>query len=409
MSPKHFNLLEDVQKRIISSVYSDHLLSLGELREEYSVFMSNSENVYENAKNSPHLAVDYLHSIQNALCRRRMIESYRTMLINLIDALREANHKSITLVFKRALDILEDDFAVELSVAIDEIVDDEECSSDESENECQIPTDVVYIEEGQTEIKECVYINRDDISVIVIPSSVRNIHSKAFINFYGSYRVNISNPIYSSSDGILYNKDKSMLLRVPIKVGFDAYSTAAAVKTIGKYAFQGLIHLICIDISDNVERIEDFAFSENLDLEEVHISKNVEYMGHQLFIGCDNLQIIYCDIDDLSKLKIESDTFASLDLLKVRLIVPPSVVEKYRQHTVLGKFKKIEANTNMLENKPEPEVPSYISAYTHYGGGGSGWGTFHGYQNVSGHWRSGHWRNGYWVSGHYVRSHGRYR
>lgn len=132
-------------------------------------------------------------------------------------------------------------------------------------------------------------------------------------------------------------------------------------------------------------------------------------MGHQLFIGCDNLQIIYCDIDDLSKLKIESDTFASLDLLKVRLIVPPSVVEKYRQHTVLGKFKKIEANTNMLENKPEPEVPSYISAYTHYGGGGSGWGTFHGYQNVSGHWRSGHWRNGYWVSGHYVRSHGRYR
>jgi hypothetical protein len=127
MSPKHFNLLEDVQKRIISSVYSDHLLSLGELREEYSVFMSNAENVYENAKNSPHLAVDYLHSIQNALCRRRMIESYRTMLINLIDALREANHKSIALVFKRALDILEDDFAVELSVAIDEIVDDEDC------------------------------------------------------------------------------------------------------------------------------------------------------------------------------------------------------------------------------------------------------------------------------------------
>ena len=244
MSPKHFNLLEDVQKRIISSVYSDHLLSLGELREEYSVFMSNAENVYENAKNSPHLAVDYLHSIQNALCRRRMIESYRTMLINLIDALREANHKSITLVFKRALDILEDDFAVELSVAIDEIVDDEECSSDESENECQIPTDVVYIEEGQTEIKECVYINRDDISVIVIPSSVRNIHSKAFINFYGSYRVNISNPIYSSSDGILYNKDKSMLLRVPIKVGFDDYSKAAAVKKIGKYTFQGLIYLI---------------------------------------------------------------------------------------------------------------------------------------------------------------------
>ena len=409
MSPKHFNLLEDEQKRIITSVYSDHLLSLGELREEYRVFMSNAEIVYEDAKNSPHSAVDYLHSIINAAFRRRMIDSYRTMLMSLIEALREAHHKGIALVFKRALDILEDDFAVELSVAIDEIVDDEKCNYDESENECQIPTDIVYIEEGQTEIKESAYINRDDISVIVIPPSVCNIHSRAFINFYGSYRVNMSNPNYSSSDGILYNKDKSLLLRVPIKVGFDAYSTAAAVKTIGKYAFQGLIHLICIDIGENVERIEDFAFSENLDLEEVHISSNVEYMGHQLFIGCDNLRFIYCNIDDLSKLMIENDAFESLDLLKVKLIVPPSVLEKYRQHAVWGKFTNIEANTNMFENKPEPEVPSYISAYTHYGGGGNGWGTFHGYQSVSGHWRSGHWRNGHWVSGHYVRSHGRYR
>ena len=409
MSPKHFNLLEDEQKRIITSVYSDHLLSLGELREEYRVFMSNAEIVYEDAKNSPHSAVDYLHSIINAAFRRRMIDSYRTMLMSLIEALREAHHKGIALVFKRALDILEDDFAVELSVAIDEIVDDEECGSDESVNESQIPTDIVYIEEGQTEIKESAYINRDDISVIVIPPSVCNIHSRAFINFYGSYRVNMSNPNYSSSDGILYNKDKSLLLRVPIKVGFDAYSTAAAVKTIGKYAFQGLIHLICIDIGENVERIEDFAFSENLDLEEVHISSNVEYMGHQLFIGCDNLRFIYCNIDDLSKLMIENDAFDSLDLQKVKLIVPTSVVEKYKHHSVWGKFTFIIANTNMLENKPEPEIPTHISAYTHYGGGGNGWGTFHGYQSVSGHWMSGHWRNGHWVSGHYVRSHGRWR
>ena len=409
MSPKHFNLLEDEQKRIITSVYSDHLLSLGELREEYRVFMSNAEIVYEDAKNSPHSAVDYLHSITDAAFRRRMIDSYRTMLMSLIEALREAHHKGIALVFKRALDILEDDFAVELTLSIDEIVNEEECTPDDSDDECTVPTDVIYIDEGQTEINECAYSDRDDISVLVIPSSVSYIHSRAFINYYGSYRVNISNPNYSSSDGILYNKDKSRLLRVPIKVGFDAYSTASAVKVIGRYAFQGLIHLISIDIGENVERIEDFAFSQNLDLEELHISSNVVYIGHQLFIGCDNLQIIYCDIVDLSNIMIESDAFDSLDLQKVKLIVPTSVVEKYKQHSAWGKFPLIIANTNMLENKPEPDIPTHISAYTHYGGGGNGWGTFHGYQSVSGHWRSGHWRNGHWVSGHYVRSHGRWR
>ena len=292
MSPKHFNLLEDEQKRIITSVYSDHLLSLGELREEYRVFMSNAEIVYEDAKNSPHSAVDYLHSIINAAFRRRMIDSYRTMLMSLIEALREAHHKGIALVFKRALDILEDDFAVELTLSIDEIVNEEECTPDDSDDECTVPTDVIYIDEGQTEINECAYSDRDDISVLVIPSSVSYIHSRAFINYYGSYRVNISNPNYSSSDGILYNKDKSRLLRVPIKVGFDAYSTASAVKIIGRYAFQGLLHLICIDIGENVERIEDFAFSQNLDLEELHISSNVAYIGHQLFLGCDDLQTL---------------------------------------------------------------------------------------------------------------------
>ena len=371
--------------------------------------MSNAEIVYEDAKNSPHSAVDYLHSIINAAFRRRMIDSYRTMLMSLIEALREAHHKGIALVFKRALDILEDDFAVELTLSIDEIVNEEECTPDDSDDECKVPTDVVYIDEGQTEINECAYFDRDDVSVLVIPSSVSHIHSRAFINYYGSYRVNISNPNYSSSDGILYNKDKSRLLRVPIKVGFDAYSTASAVKVIGRYAFQGLIHLISIDIGENVERIEDFAFSQNLDLEELHISSNVVYMGHQLFIGCDNLQIIYCDIVDLSNIMIESDAFDSLDLQKVKLIVPTSVVEKYKHHSVWGKFTFIIANTNMLENKPEPEIPTHISVYTHYGGGGNGWGTFHGYQSVSGHWRSGHWRNGHWVSGHYVRSHGRWR
>ena len=329
--------------------------------------------------------------------------------MSLIEALRDAHHKGIALVFKRALDILEDDFAVELTLPIDEIVNDEESKPDDSEDECKVPADIFYIDEGQTEISECAYSDRDDISVLVIPSSVSYIHSRAFINYYGSYRVNISNPNYSSSDGILYNKDKSRLLRVPIKVGFDAYSTASAVKIIGRYAFQGLLHLISIDIGENVERIEDFAFSQNLDLEELHISSNVAYIGHQLFIGCDNLQIIYCDIVDLSNIMIESDAFDSLDLQKVKLIVPTSVVEKYKQHSVWGKFTLIIANTNMLENKPEPDIPTQISAYTHYGGGGNGWGTFHGYQSVSGHWRSGHWRNGHWVSGHYVRSHGRWR
>lgn len=410
MSPKHFNLLEDEQKEIITSVYSEHLLSIGVLRSEYSVFMTNVENVYEKAKNSPHSAVDYLHSITDNLLRRRMIESYRSMLISLIDTLRNASHKNIALVFKRALDILQDDFSKELTIPIEDLVITTETEAVNKEIIDETPTGIIRIEEGLTEIGECAYSNNENISSLVIPASITTIHRRAFVNFYGSYVVNIANKKYSSSDGILYNKDKSVLLRVPVKVGFDAYTTATAVKTIGRYAFQGLLHLIFIDIGDNVERIEDLAFCENLDLEELHIASNVIYIGHRFLFGCENLHIIYCDIVDFDKLTIENDAFDGIDLSKVTLIVPPSMLDKYKQHPIWGKFVNIIANANILEEKPEPEIPTYTPTYTHYGGGGyGGWGTYHGYQSVSGHWRSGHYRNGHWVSGHYVRSHGRWR
>lgn len=410
MSPKLFSLLKEEQKMIISSVYSDFVSSVGEIHSEYIVFMPNAENVYEKAKNAPHSAVDYLHSIVDALLRRRMTEAYRRMLISLIDSLRKADHKSIALVFKRALDILQEDFVAELQIPIDALEQSTVPQPEINDKEQGSPSDVLYIEAGQTQIEEFAYCNREDISTVVIPSSIENIHRRAFVNFYGSYRVNISNPKYSSSEGILYNKDKSVLLRVPIKVGFDAYTTATAVKTIAKYAFQGSIHLIFIDIGDNVERIEDYAFCENLDIEELHIASNVKVIGHKILCGCSNLQIIYCDIIDLSKLTIEVDSFEGLDISNVQLIVPPSLVEKYKQHVVFGKFAIIRPNSNILEEKPKPieqTVTNYVPVHTHYGGGG--WGTYHGYQSVSGHYRSGHWRNGHWVSGHYVRSHGRWR
>lgn len=409
MSPKQFNLLEDAQKEIIVSVYSAHILSIGNLCAEYSIFMPNAEFVYEKAKNSPHFAVDYLHSIVNDLLQRKMAQSYRVMLMSLIESLSSAGCKNVALVFKRALDILQADFSAELFLPIDEITEKQEMVLDKDEEESLVPSGIMQLDDGQTEIEEFAFSNKDDISVLVIPASVSNIHHRAFVNFYGTFQVNIGNVMYSSSDGILYNKDKSKLLRVPIKVGFDAYSTATAVKVIGKYAFQGSLHLTFIDVSDNVERIEDFAFCENNDLEELHIAGKVIYIGHHILAGCANLRIIYCELVNLDSLTIEDDAFDGFDLSKVTLIVRPSEVEEFRRHPIWGKFTNTQANNNILEDIPKAEVSSvFPPIHAHYGGCG-GWGTFHGYQSVSGHWRSGHWRNGSWVSGHYVRSHGRWR
>lgn len=404
MSPKNYQLLDEKSKEIITSLYFSTMASLDGIQVEFAQLIASPEEVYNLSRNTPHAAINYLHSVNDAIFRTRIIQSYYNMLMDLIKFLKMAKNESISLVFERSLSILQNDFSLELSESINEIM------KDVSTQELALETidkidESLPIEEGTLLIDEYAFRNRKDIPSLFIPSSVESIHCKAFVDFYGKYRVDIQNPQYSSINGLLYNKDKTMLLRVPINEGIEAHSSALAVRTIGKFAFQGSLQLMYIDVGDNVERIEDYAFLDNVDMKELRISNQVVYIGHNILNGCSNLRIVYCDIIDLTKLEIESDAFNQIDFDGIDLIVPPSTVDKYKRHEVWSKFTNIMPNSFMLDKNPEYELLNDFQTNDN----GSICTVYHGYENVSGHWRKGHWRNGTWVTSHYVSSHRRRR
>ena len=84
--------------------------------------------------------------------------------------------------------------------------------------------------------------DRFQIKKITIPESVIDIDSAAFFDCYvESFEVSSDNPNYSSENGVLYNKDKTSLIRYPIKRTYTNTILCDSLTTIESYAFCGMI------------------------------------------------------------------------------------------------------------------------------------------------------------------------
>ncbi len=179
------------------------------------------------------------------------------------------------------------------------------------------------------------YIKEDDTQDVVVPDSVKGIGKEAFkgiegitsvklgakikkITVWGFIKcsdlldINVSknNPNYSSRDGVLYNKDGTVLLFMPqgrselvipegvVEIGDFACSCAfklnkvvlpSTLKTIGKEAF-----LHCsfeqIVIPKSVESISENAFADCTKLRTVRIDAKLETIDDYTFGKCDTLE-----------------------------------------------------------------------------------------------------------------------
>ncbi len=101
-----------------------------------------------------------------------------------------------------------------------------------------------------------------------------------------------NNQMYSSNSGVVFNKDKDVLVLCPCgKQG--EYIVPDSVTSIGNSAFYRCRSLTSITIPDSVTSIGDSAFAYCNPLSSVTIPKSVTNIGYGAFSGCDSLTI-YC-------------------------------------------------------------------------------------------------------------------
>ena len=131
-----------------------------------------------------------------------------------------------------------------------------------------------------------------DISSVTIPASLTSIGEFAFSGCQNlsSIKVDSANTVYASVGGVLFNKEKSVLLQYPCAKRGAFYDVPSGVTTISGDAFASASNLLGVTIPDGVDSIGDRAFSNCNRLESVSIHQSISDWGSYTFSNCYNLK-----------------------------------------------------------------------------------------------------------------------
>ncbi len=136
-----------------------------------------------------------------------------------------------------------------------------------SENTNYVIPDTVKI------IHDEAFYDCSTVKELTIPSSVISIGKDAF--FWCSLEninVDNENSVFSSQDGVLFNKDKTELIVYPKSKGITSYNIPDGVEIIDAKAFHYCLSIKSVTIPESVTEIGDAAFSTCWHLSEINVS-----------------------------------------------------------------------------------------------------------------------------------------
>ena len=133
----------------------------------------------------------------------------------------------------------------------------------------------ISIPEGVTRFGEEVFANCYNLASITIPDSVTDMGDYPFYDCRNLTEIIVrnNNPIYSSLNGVLFNKDRTTLLQCPGGKG-GVYTIPGSVTRIADYAFEECGWLTKVVIPDSVTSIGVDVFYGCFILEEIEVGNN---------------------------------------------------------------------------------------------------------------------------------------
>jgi len=143
-----------------------------------------------------------------------------------------------------------------------------------------------------TSIGDYAFYDCDSLAIIAIPANVTNIGDLAF-HCCANITVDSGSKSYCNDvDGVLFNIDKTILVRYPFDNTRTNYTIPDSVTNIGNYAFYSCDSLASITIPNSVTSIGDYAFYSCDSLASITIPNSVTSIGDSAFRYCHSLASI---------------------------------------------------------------------------------------------------------------------
>lgn len=131
------------------------------------------------------------------------------------------------------------------------------------------------------------------LKTISVPDSVQKIYDGTFrdCEYLESITVDAGNELYSSENGVLYDKEKTRLLAFPAAFNAAEFTIPSTVETVAPYAFYDNKTLTSVTVPSSVKTIENDAFSNCSNLETLHLNEGLVSIGEYAFYYCDMLDL----------------------------------------------------------------------------------------------------------------------
>lgn len=151
----------------------------------------------------------------------------------------------------------------------------------------------VVLPPSLVEIGTNCFYDDDFLTEVNIPASVEIIGDDAFnvCDSLTTITVDSNNQYYSAVDNILFDKNKTTLIRCPGAYS-GSYTIPNTVTSISKRAFAGCDSLTSIVIPNTITRIREYTFTECTELSSITFSNTLTSIGSFAFYKCTNLNNI---------------------------------------------------------------------------------------------------------------------
>ena len=160
--------------------------------------------------------------------------------------------------------------------------------------DCSELTDVT-IPDSVTIIGASAFYGCESLTSVMIPSGT-TIGNLAFCDCKSltSFSVDERNRAYSSdADGVLYNKNKTLLIQYPIGNLRSTFTIPSSVTTIDERAFYDCVNLMGVMIPDSVKTIGEEAFSFCTSFTNITIPDSVRTISSGAFSYCKGLTSVF--------------------------------------------------------------------------------------------------------------------